>query len=60
MMVAALFFQQRHSGPVQFEKDTGTADPFGVGAFLDQAKAGLKRPADNAEGSSSRKKARDD
>ncbi len=46
---------------MQFEKDTGTSDPFGVGAFLDQAKAGLKRGADNgqAEGSS-RKKARED
>jgi SNW domain-containing protein 1 len=37
--------QQVRDGPVQFEKDTaGTAaDPFGVNAFLDEAKKGAKK-----------------
>ena len=47
-------------GPVAFEKDT--ADPFGVNAFLEDAKKGTKRGLQNAgdaeEGA--RKRARDD
>lgn len=51
------------TGPVQFEKDVvvaldGAADPFGVEQFLDAAKRGGKRPADEDEGA--RKRARDD
>lgn len=38
--------QQVRDGPVQFEKDTAagtSADPFGVNAFLDEAKKGAKK-----------------
>ncbi|GAA94259.1 hypothetical protein E5Q_00908 [Mixia osmundae IAM 14324] len=48
--------QETRTGPVQFEKDT-TADPFGVSAFLDEAKKGSKRGLDQDE--ASRKKPRD-
>lgn len=40
-----------------FEKDT--ADPFGVDAFLETAKAGAKRGLDTSKDDSARKRARD-
>ncbi|KAL1411826.1 mRNA splicing protein [Vanrija albida] len=51
------------SGPVQFEKDVvvaldGSSDPFGVEKFLDQAKRGGKRVAD--QGDEARKRHRDE
>nr|ODN85537.1 pre-mRNA-processing protein 45 [Cryptococcus depauperatus CBS 7841] len=50
-------------GPVQFEKDQiisldGTADPFGVEQFMNAAKKGGKRTADDKDGA--RKRARDE
>lgn len=43
--------------PVAFEKDT--ADPFGVDAFLETAKAGAKRGLDDRKDDPSRKRQRD-
>lgn len=50
-------------GPVQFEKDVvmsldGTSDPFGVEQFMNAAKKGGKRTADDLR-EESRKKQRD-
>jgi SNW domain-containing protein 1 len=40
--------QEVREGPVQFEKDTTTADVFGLDQFLDEAKSGKKRGLDTA------------
>ena len=48
-------------GPVQFEKDTTTADPFGIGDLLNDAKRGVKRGLDTSAKDDSRKRqARED
>ena len=41
--------KQRREGPVQFERDTAVADPFGVSAFLESAKTGVKRGLDTGD-----------
>ena len=41
--------EQRREGPVQFERDTAVADPFGVSAFLESAKTGVKRGLDTGD-----------
>ena len=54
--------KQRREGPVQFEKDSTISDPFGVSAFLDEAKKGSKRGLDTTggeEAEGSRKRQRD-
>lgn len=50
--------QAPRSGPVQFEKDTTTADPFGVSAFLEDAKRGAKRGQDGDGRDDARKRQR--
>ena len=38
--------KETRSGPVQFEKDD--SDPFAIDQFLDEAKRGIKRSADES------------
>lgn len=55
---------EAREGPVQFEKDTivaldGSADPFGVEQFMDAARRGGKRTAEDRD-EERRKRARDE
>jgi SNW domain-containing protein 1 len=51
--------QEVREGPVQFEKDTDTADVFGLDKFLDEAKTGKKRGLDTNVGGSRKRQQMD-